>query len=175
MPTRLQVLVSLVMTFRWWKTTISAPWGFLFKCANRNGGFQQRGNACSHSKQRQKGAVCPQWCDGACQGAAGGHYCFLHACSCDKRQHAPIRRAADKQATAGWALTLGLFPSLRPTFSSRHLATHFLLPRLRRLPGNPHNTTARLSTQWAPVVSIKEWECVRIYTLNLCGEKRCRE
>lgn len=66
-----------------------------------------------------------------------------------------------------WLISL-----LRPTFSSRRLATYFLLPRLRRLPGNRHNTTARLSTQWAPVVSIKEWECARIYTLNLCGGKK---
>lgn len=165
------------MTFVMMEYRILSSLRFSIQMCKQKGRSPAEGNACNNSKQRQKCAV--YLSDVRVLVCVGfpSHWrtlVFSARTQLWQRQHGPIRRAADKQTAAGRSLTLGSFPSLRPTFSSCRLATHFPLTRLTWLLGNRHNTTARLSTERAPVVSIKEWECVRIYTLNLCWE-RCHE
>lgn len=132
------------------------------------------GNACNNSKQRQKCAVYLSDVRVlVCVSFPGRWRTLVFSARTQlwQRQHGPIGRAADKQTTAGPSLTLGLFPSLRPTFSSHRLATHFLLPRLRWLLGNRHNTTARLSTQRGPRgFNQRVRVCAHLYT-ELMREK----
>lgn len=68
----------------------------------------------------------PQWYEGACQGAAGGRYCLMHARRCDKDNTDQSDERLTNKPLPDELSHLARFPPCAPSFSSP--SSRYLLP-----------------------------------------------